>query len=68
MKEYDKNSLIGFILMAIILIVFNAFFFPEVSNDKTLDNIQNNTSESKDNTDKSNISIQSINMQKLVMN
>ena len=57
MKEYDKNSLIGFILMAIILIVFNAFFFPEVSNDKTLDNIQNNTSESKDNTDKSNISI-----------
>ncbi len=57
MKEYDKNSLIGFILMAIILIVFNAFFFPEVSNDKTLDNIQNNTSESKDNKEKSNISI-----------
>ena len=43
--------------MAIILIVFNAFFFPEVSNDKTLDNIQNNTSESKDNKEKSNISI-----------
>tara|TARA_B100002052_G_scaffold27659_2_gene21371 strand:- start:2516 stop:4333 length:1818 start_codon:yes stop_codon:yes gene_type:complete len=57
MKEYDKNSLIGFILMAIILIVFNTFFFPEVSNDKTLDNIQNNTSESKDNTYKSKISI-----------
>ena len=29
MKKYDKNSLIGFILMAIILIVFNTFFFPE---------------------------------------
>lgn len=43
--------------MAIILIVFNTFFFPEVSNDKTLDNIQNNTSESKDNTYKSKISI-----------
>ena len=28
MKEYDKNSLIGFVLMAIILIVFNTFFFP----------------------------------------
>ena len=57
MKQYDKNSLIGFILMAIILIVFNTFFFPEVSKDKTLDNIQNNTYESKENTDKSNISI-----------
>ena len=28
MKQYDKNSLIGFTLMAIILIVFNTFFFP----------------------------------------
>ena len=28
MKQYDKNSLIGFVLMAIILIVFNTFFFP----------------------------------------
>ena len=27
MKHYDKNSLIGFLLMAIILIVFNTFFF-----------------------------------------
>ena len=27
MQQYDKNSLIGFILMAIILIVFNMFFF-----------------------------------------
>lgn len=31
MKNYDKNSLTGFILMAIILIVFNFFFFPEPS-------------------------------------
>ena len=30
MKKYDKNSLIGFVLMAIILIVFNTFFFPEI--------------------------------------
>lgn len=30
MKKYDKNSLIGFVLMAVILIVFNTFFFPEI--------------------------------------
>ena len=30
MKQYDKNSLIGFALMAVILIVFNTFFFPEI--------------------------------------
>ena len=29
MKQYDKNSLIGFVLMALILIVFNTFFFPD---------------------------------------
>ncbi len=34
MKQYDKNSLIGFILMAIILIVFNTFFFPEIVEEK----------------------------------
>ncbi len=34
MKQYDKNSLIGFILMAIILIVFNTFFFPEVPEER----------------------------------
>ena len=34
MKQYDKNSLIGFVLMAIILIVFNTFFFPEVSQEE----------------------------------
>ena len=31
MKQYDKNSLTAFILMAIILIVFNTFFFPDVN-------------------------------------
>ena len=41
MKQYDKNSLIGFALMAIILIVFNTFFFPEIPEE---DNT-NNTSE-----------------------
>ena len=34
MKQYDKNSLIGFVLMAIILIVFNTFFFPEVNQEQ----------------------------------
>ena len=36
MKQYDKNSLIGFVLMAIILIVFNTFFFPEVPQEKSM--------------------------------
>jgi YidC/Oxa1 family membrane protein insertase len=36
MKQYDKNSLIGFVLMAIILIVFNTFFFPEIPQEQTL--------------------------------
>jgi YidC/Oxa1 family membrane protein insertase len=34
MKQYDKNSLIGFVLMAVILIVFNTFFFPEVEQEQ----------------------------------
>ena len=34
MKQYDKNSLIGFVLMAAILIVFNTFFFPEISQEQ----------------------------------
>ena len=29
MQQYDKNSLIGFVLMGIILIIFNMFFFSE---------------------------------------
>ena len=35
MKQYDKNSLIGFVLMAIILIIFNTFFFPEIPQQET---------------------------------
>ena len=31
MKQYDKNSVTAFILMALILIIFNTFFFPEVN-------------------------------------
>ena len=38
MKQYDKNSLIGFALMAIILIVFNTFFFPEIPKEETTNN------------------------------
>ena len=34
MKKYDKNSLIGFVLMAVILIVFNTFFFPEIAQEQ----------------------------------
>ncbi len=40
MKQYDKNSLIGFFLMAIILIVFNTFFFPEVPKQDDKKNIE----------------------------
>ena len=36
MKKYDKNSLIGFVLMAVILIVFNTFFFPETPQEQAL--------------------------------
>jgi hypothetical protein len=28
MKNYDKNSLTGFVLMFLILLVFNFFFLP----------------------------------------
>ena len=35
MKKYDKNSLIGFLLMAIILIVFNTFVIPEAPQKQT---------------------------------
>ena len=49
MKEYDKNSLIGFVLMAIILIVFNTFFFPtspiEEKSDVEPNKVIENTSE-----------------------
>jgi len=39
MKRYDKNSLIGFVLMAIILIVFNTFFFSEVPQEEKSESI-----------------------------
>ncbi|MAM05528.1 MAG: membrane protein insertase YidC [Flavobacteriales bacterium] len=50
MKQYDKNSLIGFILMAIILIVFNTFFLPEIEEDNikiSNNSINQNTEENK---------------------
>ena len=37
MKEHDKNSLVGFILIAIILVIFNTFFFPEATEEKQED-------------------------------
>tara|TARA_B100000963_G_scaffold65862_1_gene54071 strand:- start:92 stop:1987 length:1896 start_codon:yes stop_codon:yes gene_type:complete len=47
MKQYDKNSLIGFLLMAVILIVFNTFFFNgdtiNESQKITDDNVKNNS-------------------------
>ena len=33
MKQYDKNSLIGLLLMGFILIIFNTYFFPQVEVD-----------------------------------
>ena len=47
MKQYDKNSLIGFVLMAIILIVFNTFFFPETNQEKSLSNTSNEFSDNE---------------------
>tara|TARA_B110000196_G_scaffold190798_1_gene163504 strand:- start:11651 stop:13474 length:1824 start_codon:yes stop_codon:yes gene_type:complete len=35
MKQYDKNSLIGLLLMGFILIIFNTYFFPQVEVAKT---------------------------------
>ena len=43
MKQYDKNSIIGLLLMGLILIIFNTFFFPQVEN-KTKE-IENSNSE-----------------------
>jgi YidC/Oxa1 family membrane protein insertase len=42
MKQYDKNSLIGFALMAIILIVFNTFFFPQLDQEQPQATTNNN--------------------------
>ena len=43
MKQYDKNSLIGLLLMGLILIIFNTYFFPKVEN--TTEKIENSNSE-----------------------
>ena len=43
MKKYDKNSLIGFALMAVILIVFNTFFFPEIPQKQASVNVPSET-------------------------
>ena len=45
MKTYDKNSLIGLILMAIILIVFNTFFFPEIAKEESIKKSNNISTE-----------------------
>ena len=53
MKHYDKNSLIGFLLMAIILIVFNTFFFnSESTNTSQKQPIQDKNINSKSQNEK----------------
>ena len=56
MKNYDKNSLTGFVLMFLILLIFNFYFLPtneEISEQKEDVKIENNISEPKSiNTDK----------------
>ena len=42
MKNNDKNSLIGFLLIAFILIIFNVFFFPESQQQNAAETSQNN--------------------------
>jgi len=56
MKNYDKNSLTGFVLMFLILLIFNFYFLPtneEISEQKEDVKTENNISEPKSiNTDK----------------
>ena len=58
MKNYDKNSLTGFVLMFLILLIFNFYFLPtneEISEQKEDVKTENNISEPKSiNTDKIN--------------
>ena len=58
MKNYDKNSLTGFVLMFLILLIFNFYFLPtneEISKQKEDVKTENNISEPKSiNTDKIN--------------
>lgn len=53
MKQYDKNSLIGLLLMGVILIIFNTYFFPKVEN--TTEKIENSNSEVIINVSDSNL-------------
>ena len=43
MKQYDKNSLIGLLLIGGILIIFNIFFFPNSNNTEKEELLTNNT-------------------------
>ena len=56
MKNYDKNSLTGFVLMFLILLIFNFYFLPtneEIIEQKEEIKIENNISDTKSiNTDK----------------
>ena len=56
MKNYDKNSLTGFVLMFLILLIFNFYFLPtneEIIEQKEEIKIENNISKPKSiNTDK----------------
>ena len=56
MKNYDKNSLTGFVLMFLILLIFNFYFLPtneEINEQKEEIKTENNISEPKSiNTDK----------------
>jgi YidC/Oxa1 family membrane protein insertase len=54
MKNYDKNSLTGFVLMFLILVIFNFFFLPQnkesiTENDIIIENKEINNSETKNN-------------------
>ena len=61
MKNYDKNSLTGFVLMFLILLIFNFYFLPtneEISEKKDETKTENNISEPKSiNTDKIELTI-----------
>ena len=49
MKQYDKNALIGLLLMGLILIIFNTYFFPQIETKQT------NKEESSETIDKNKI-------------
>ena len=49
MKQYDKNSLIGLLLIGVILIIFNTFFFPSINEVEQEKPLNNNITKSTDN-------------------